>query len=303
MEKVSSLQDQINMTGFDQRLLQGDSDAWELLLKHVHKRIKARSLSIPRGMNHQEAVDEYTSIACNHIVHELAGFQRQGLLSAYIDRLIRTAIANQHVKKMMGAVTRFLKTVDKLSSLDRKQLFEIIRELPSGDHALLLDFIEGRVTAWPDWRQQRLWYDARRELLYSQGFNQLLRRLASEQHRQAATLLDWQKALNASDWSSTDLLEEDDEPELERIPDLDLTPLEVMLQREKNQSLLECLGKLRQSSNAQYRAIERRYVHEESYAQIAATLGASQTAVAKWLERGLKNVRKCYEGRSNGRGE
>ena len=298
MSQGNPFQDQINAAGFDQRLMQNDSDAWGVLLEYVREQVKARQVWVPPGMDRQEAVEEYTSRACNHIAHELGGFQRRGLLSAYLDKLIRTAVANQDVKRLREATSRFLRATGQLPEPYQRELREIVRRRPPGECALLLAFIDGQPLDWSDWRRQRLWYDARRGLLDDRDFDYLLHQLARDKHRQANTLLDWRTALAEAKQVLPDSVEDEEEIDF---PDPAPTPLEELLRREASQKLLECLEKLRHRSGRQYQAIERRFYYDESTEQIAAILGASQVAVRKWFERGLENLRKCLrEDQPNG---
>lgn len=296
MSKSNPLQDQINRAGFDQRLMQdtqGDSDAWGILLQYVRKQVEARPLSAPRGMDRQEAVEEYTGQACNHIAHELKGFQKRGLLSAYIDKLIRTAVANQDVKRLMGATSKFLMATDKLSGPYQRELRELARRRPPVEYVMLLACMDSQPLDLSDWRRQRLWYDARRGLLNDQDFNYLLHKLAREKRRQARTLLDWHNALSEAERASPDSVEDEDEPVIERLPDPAPTPLEELLRRENHQKLLECLEKLRQRSGNHHQAVVRRFDRDESTEQIAAILGANTATVRKWFERGLGNLGEC----------
>jgi hypothetical protein len=292
MSKGNPFQDQINRAGFDQQLRQGDSDAWSILLEYVRQQIKARPVSMPRGLDRREAVEEYTGQACNHIAHELGGFQKRGLLSAYIDKLIRTAIANQDVKRLMEAASRFLMATDQLPGPYQRELRDLVRRRPPGECSLLLAFMDGQQLDLSDWRRQRLWYDARRGLLYDQDFDCLLHKLARGKHRQANTLLDWRKALGEAERALPD--SDDEETVLEKFPDPAPTPLDELLRREAGQRLLECLEKLRHRSGHHYRAIVRRFDYDESSEQIARALGARKAAtVRQWIQRGLGSLREC----------
>lgn len=283
--------DQINEAGFDQRLMQGDSDAWGSVLQYVRRRVEARPLPVFRGMDRREAVEEYTAQACNHLAHEIGGFQKRGLLSAYLDKLIRTAVANQDVKRLMEAASRFLAAAGQLPAPCQRSLREIIRRRPPGEGALLSAFMDGQPFDLSDWRRQRLWYDARRGLLDDQDFDCLLHQLAREKHRQANTLLDWRKALGESAQALPDSAEDEEETEL---PDSAPTPLEELLRREASQKLIECLEKLRHRSRHHYQAIVRRFDCDESSEQIARALGASKAAtVRQWIQRGLGSLREC----------
>lgn len=293
MSKGNPFQDQINLTGFDERLKQGDSEAWGILLQYVRKQVETRSRSATLGFDRQEAVEENTSKACNHIAHELGNFQQRGLLSAYLDTLIRTATANQDVKRLMNATSRFLKAANKLPAPYQKELRVIVRRRPALEGGMILAFMDGQKFDWSDWRRKRLWYDARRGLLDDQDFKYLLHKLAREKHRQARTLLDWQNTLSTSERASQDSVETQTETALENIPDLSPTPFEELFRREDNQKLLDCLEELRQSSGDQHRAIIGRFYDDESNEHIATSLGASQVAVRKRVERGLKNLREC----------
>jgi DNA-directed RNA polymerase specialized sigma24 family protein len=297
MSKGNPFQDQINRAGFDQRLMQGDSDAWGILLEYVRKQIGARPLSSPRGLDRQEAIEEYTGQACNHIAHELGGFQKRGLLSAYIDKLIRTAVANQDVKRLMEATSRFLMATGQLPGSYQRELREIVRRRPAGECAMLLAFMDGQQCDLSGWRRQRLWYDARRGLLYDQDFDYWLHKLAREKHRQANTLLGWCQALGEAEQALPDSVEDEEETALEKFPDPAPTPLEELLRREASQKLIECLEKLRQRSGHHYRAIVRRFDYDESSEQIAMALGASKAAtVRQWIQRGLESLRGCMGG-------
>jgi DNA-directed RNA polymerase specialized sigma24 family protein len=302
MSKGNPFQDQINRAGFDQRLTQGDSDAWGLLLQYVRKQVEARPLSAPRGLDRQAAVEEYAGQACNHIAHELGGFQQRGWLSAYLDKLIRTAVANQDVKRVMEATARFLMAAAQLPDPYQRELRELVRRRPPGECALLLAFMDGQQLDLSDWRRQRLWYDARRELLYDQNFDYLLHKLARDKHRQANTLLGWRQALGEAGRALPDSVEDEAEPVLERLPDPAPTPLEELLRREASHKLLECLEKLRHKSGHHYQAIVRRFDYDESSAQIALALGANQAAtVRQWIQRGLGSLRECLgEDQING---
>jgi len=224
-------------------------------------------------------------------VYKLKGFQKRGLLSAYIDQLIRTAVANQDVKRLMEATSRFLMATDKLPGPYQRELREIVRRRPPVECAMLLDFMDGQKFDWSDWRRQRLWYDARRGLLDDRDFDYLLHTLAREGHCQANTLLYWLKIVGKSEGDSPGS-DEDGKEETE-LPDPDPTPEVDVLRREANQKLLECLEKLRQRSSNQYQTIDRKFYYDESTEQIAAILGASKAAVRKWCERGLENLREC----------
>jgi hypothetical protein len=292
MSKGNPFQDQINADGFDRRLMQGDSDAWGILLQYVRKQVEARPVSSPRGLERREALEEYTGQACNHIAHELGGFQKRGLLSAYIDKLIRTAVVNQDVKRLMQATSRFLMATGQLPGPYQRELRELVRRRPPLECALLLAFMDGQQLDLSDWRRQRLWYDARRGLLYDHDLDYLLHKLAREKHRQANTLLDWRKVLGESERAWPDSVE--DETVLEKLPDLAPAPLEELLRREISQQLLECLEKLRERSGHHYRAIVRRFDYDESGEQIALVLGANKAAtVRQWIQRGLESLREC----------
>jgi DNA-directed RNA polymerase specialized sigma24 family protein len=302
MSKGNPFQDQINAAGFDQRLMQNDSDTWGVLLEYVREQVKARQVWVPPGMDRQEAVEDYTSRACTHIVYKLKGFQKRGLLSAYIDKLIRTAVSNQEVKRLMEATSRFLMATDQLPGPYQRALREIVRGRPSGECALLLACMDGQPLDWSDWRRQRLWRDARHGLLYDQDFDYLLHTLARDKHCQANTLLDCRKALGESEQSLSASVEDEEETVLEKLPDPASTPEEEVLRGEASQKLLECLEKLRHRSGHHYQAIVRRFDYDESSEQIALALAASQAAtVRQWIQRGLASLRLCLgEDQING---
>lgn len=301
MGKGNPYQGHINASGFGEKLRQGDPKAWGILLEYARKQVAhaARSRPLPRDLDYEATVEEYAGEACALIVEKLDEFRQAGPLSAYVDKLIHTAIADRNLKNLLGAMTRFLEAAGKLPPSHRGELRRIIRQRPAIECEMLLACMNGEPLALTDPRRRRLWYDARRGLLYDPDFERLCYVLVRQGNRQAKTVQIWHEALQGPASSSASCKEGDSEAHKERaLADRfvapDLTPLEELVRRDDRQTLLECLEALRQKSENHYQAIIRKFYNDDSYAQIVATLGGSSEASARqWVSRGLGNLRDC----------
>ncbi|MCP4540829.1 MAG: sigma-70 family RNA polymerase sigma factor [Chloroflexi bacterium] len=295
MGQWNPYQDRINAVGFEKKLTQDDPAAWEVVLEYVRNQVRTVSRTLPRGLNHQEAVEEYAAEACLCVVEKLDEFRKEGPLSAYFDKLIRTAVADKNFKNLMQALTRFLKSVDRLPPSHQRELRKIVRQRPPVERDILLACMDGEEIDLSGYPRKRLWHDARYGLLKQQDFAQLLPVLAKEGCRQAKTVLIWrEKSRDPVAPSHPQSLEGDEETTMDVLTNPSLTPLEEILKRERQQNLLECLEKLRQRSEKRYQAVLCKHWDDESYSQIVVALGASSEAlVRKWVERGLKNLREC----------
>ena len=322
-------QEELNSPQTFERLTAGDGDAWDLMLQYVREKVTFRLLKrpLPDVRTRQQWIDDSTSDACTHIIENLMAFEQKGLLTAYLDTIIRSAVGDPNFKNYLQASARLVEAPHRLSATRLHELLVFVERLPQAQcqillahmckaayklceadqHRELLAFVERRT---PKEREMLvpllvhgkefppsvsasayLWQIARHELVREPRFVAFLSELAREGYHLAGTVLFWYRALEGvQSWPLPPLDGEDDSGWTEP-PDNGPLPNEIQEAHERAQLILKALESLHQYSKNLHQAIYLRYCCELSVDAIAERLHITPANVRKRISRGLKYLR------------